>query len=92
MFGKADVVDESIWVTEDEEGSQGANDYHISFNKYSGICEWQNDAIFLWVNIASPDADVVNDFLDGGKQKSNRWHSLVVNIVLSMSDFIYHVA
>lgn len=40
----------------------------LSFNKYSGICEWENDAIFLWVNINAPGADVVNEFLEGGRK------------------------
>ena len=40
----------------------------LSFNKYSGICAWENDAIFLWVNINAPGADVVNEFLEGGRK------------------------
>lgn len=39
----------------------------ISFNKYSGVQEWQNDALFLWVNLGA-GGDVVNDFLNGGRQ------------------------
>lgn len=42
-----------------------SDDSNISFNKYSGILEWQNDALFLWVNIAS---DSMNDFLKAGQQ------------------------
>ena len=38
----------------------------VSFNKYSGVCEWNNDAVFLWVNIGSPDAEVHNEFLESG--------------------------
>jgi hypothetical protein len=40
----------------------------VSFNKYSGVCEWNNDGLFLWVNIGSPDAEVQNEFLEGGTQ------------------------
>lgn len=39
-----------------------------SFNKYSGVQEWMNDAIFLWVNVGKKDDDIVNDFLDDGRQ------------------------
>lgn len=39
----------------------------LRFNKYSGICEWKNDTIFLWVNIGGPNS-VKNEFLFGGKQ------------------------
>mmetsp|Transcript_14221 Transcript_14221/g.23554 ORF Transcript_14221/g.23554 Transcript_14221/m.23554 type:complete len:305 (-) Transcript_14221:144-1058(-) len=43
---------------------------HVSFNKYSGVQEWMNDAIYLWVNVGKKDDDVVNDFLDNGRQIS----------------------
>jgi hypothetical protein len=42
----------------------------ISFNKYSGVCEFSN-AIFLWVNIGAKEEKedgVVNEFLNGGRQ------------------------
>jgi hypothetical protein len=39
-----------------------------SFNKYSGVQEWGNDAIYLWVNVGKKDDDVLNDFLDDGRQ------------------------
>lgn len=35
----------------------------ISFNKYSGVCEFQNDVIFLWVNMHTPDSNVKNEFV-----------------------------
>jgi hypothetical protein len=35
----------------------------ISFNKYSGVCEFQNDVIFLWVNMPTPDSNVKNEFV-----------------------------
>ena len=39
------------------------NDSGISFNRYSGVCEWGNDAMFLWVNIGDPnDNGVKNEF------------------------------
>ena len=38
----------------------------LSFNKYSGVQEWQN-CIFLWVNLgAKGEGLVVNEFQDGG--------------------------
>ena len=40
-----------------------------SFNKYSGVQEWGNDAIYLWVNLDNPGKnDVVNDFPQNGRQ------------------------
>jgi hypothetical protein len=41
----------------------------LSFNKYSGIQEWMNDALFLWVNL-SGSHDIVNEFLEEGKKAS----------------------
>jgi hypothetical protein len=46
---------------------------HLSFNKYSGVQEWKNNVIFLWVNLNSnnptADANVVhNEFLTNGRQ------------------------
>lgn len=40
----------------------------ISFNKYSGIQEWGNDVLFLWVNLGAPNSEVVNVFLENGRQ------------------------
>jgi hypothetical protein len=40
---------------------------NISFNKYSGVQEWKNDAMFLWVNLGH-GGDVVNEFLDNGRK------------------------
>lgn len=59
--GKAAVVDHASLMCGIEPGS-------ISFNKYSGVCEFKNEALFLWVNIGVPNADVKNDFLNGGRQ------------------------
>jgi hypothetical protein len=54
--GKAAVIESMI-------GAAGA-----SFNKYSGVQEWGSDAIFLWVNVGKKDDDIVNDFLNDGRQ------------------------
>jgi hypothetical protein len=44
-------------------------DKPISFNKYSGVQQWGNDVLFLWVNLNAPKRDVVNnEFLDGGRR------------------------
>ena len=40
----------------------------ISFNKYSGVQEWGNDVLFLWVNLGAPKSDVVNEFFDEGQK------------------------
>lgn len=36
------------------------------FSKFPGVVEWQN-ALFLWVNVAAPDNEYHNEFLEGGK-------------------------
>jgi hypothetical protein len=42
---------------------------NASFNKYTGVQEWGNDAIYLWVNIGNHDKnDIVNDFPKNGRQ------------------------
>ncbi len=58
--GKVAVVEHAAFMCGIESG--------IGFNKYSGICEFRNEAIFLWVNIGVPNADVKNEFLNDGKQ------------------------
>ncbi len=46
----------------------GVENYEgLSFNKYSGIQEWKNDALFLWVNLGGGN-DVMNEFLEGGRK------------------------
>ena len=45
----------------------------VSFNKYSGIQEWGNAALFLWVNFGAPKSEVVNEFLDGGREVRHKW-------------------
>lgn len=67
--GKAIVVNSSAKLSKafsnDSSSSIGTM---LRFNKYSGICEWENDVIFLWVNIGAPESVVVNNFLQGGRQ------------------------
>jgi hypothetical protein len=60
---KAFVMEESARLA--VEGHGGGN---ISFNKFSGVQEWGNDVIFLWVNLHAPGSEVVNEFLDDGRQ------------------------
>jgi len=58
--GKAAVIEHANFMCGNGRG--------VSFNKYSGVCEFQNDVLFLWVNQNSPDAELRNEFLNGGKQ------------------------
>jgi hypothetical protein len=55
------------FVMEEVAKAAGHDVHRISFNKYSGVQEWQNDALFLWVNLGK-GGDVVNDFLNDGRQ------------------------
>jgi hypothetical protein len=80
--GKAHVMNESARV------ASSAKFDTISFNKYSGVQEWANAAAFLWVNLGSPNADVVNEFSHGGRRMNwfggSRMHehsSTVQNLV-----------
>lgn len=61
--GKAYCMEASAQVSVDDYGG-GA----ISFNKYSGVQEWGNDVLFLWINLDNPQAEVFNDFPKDGKQ------------------------
>lgn len=63
MPGKASVVEHANLLCR--------NDFGISFNKYSGVCEWRNNAIFLWVNIGAPDAEVNNEFFNTSDDTGN---------------------
>ncbi len=65
--GKAAVVEHANFMCGNGSG--------ISFNKYSGVCEFRNDVLFLWVNIDAPDADVRNEFLNDGKQVSTTFRT-----------------
>jgi hypothetical protein len=55
------------FVMEEATQRSGIDVGNISFNKYSGVQEWKNDALFLWVNLGN-GGDVVNDFLNDGRQ------------------------
>jgi len=55
------------FVMEEAARRCGMDVNNISFNKYSGVQEWKNDALFLWVNLGN-GGEVVNDFLDSGRQ------------------------
>ena len=61
--GKNFVMTESAKIAVD--GFSGGS---ISFNKYSGVQEWGNSVLFLWVNLNAPNSEVVNDFLEEGRQ------------------------
>jgi hypothetical protein len=61
--GKAHVMEESA-----RRAVSSYGEGKISFNKYSGVQEWGNDVLFLWVNLGAPHTDVVNEFLDKGRQ------------------------
>jgi hypothetical protein len=39
----------------------------ISFNKYSGLQEWGNDVLYLWINLKAPNCTVINEFLEQGQ-------------------------
>jgi hypothetical protein len=61
--GKAHVMEESANLAVD-----GYTGGHISFNKYSGVQEWGNNTLFLWINLDAPNSEVTNDFPNGGRQ------------------------
>ena len=65
--GKEFVIYKSFEVAASLEDQQRLKGARLSFNKYSGVQEW-NNCIFLWVNLGSNGNAVVNTFLDGGKQ------------------------
>jgi hypothetical protein len=44
-----------------------SNEPPISFNKYSGVQEWGNDVLFLWINLNGPQSDVTNEFPHQGR-------------------------
>ena len=67
--GKAHVMEESARLAvpnsnDDHDGQRNP----ISFNKYSGVQEWGNNVLFLWINLGLPNSDVTNDFLQNGRQ------------------------
>ena len=66
-FGKVAVVEHADIQCQISNSSGNG----ISFNKYSGVCEWKNDALFLWVNINAPNADVKNEFFSPESTNNN---------------------
>jgi hypothetical protein len=76
--GKAAAVEHAALMCGIEPG--------LGFSKYSGVCEFRNDAIFLWVNIGVPDADVKNEFLDSENEGKQVSKSHLLHLVL----FIYN--
>ena len=72
LLGKQMASTGKAFVMEDTARRSGfENIGKISFNKYSGIQEWGNAALFLWVNFGAPTSEVVNEFLDGGREVSH---------------------
>ena len=67
--GKAFVMEESARLAARSGCEEPSS---ISFNKYSGVQEWKNDVLFLWVNLNAPpqqcDVVVVNEFPHSGRQ------------------------
>jgi hypothetical protein len=67
--GKDFVIHESFRRAASKQDQERlSNTLRLSFNKYSGVQEWGANVLFLWVNLGVKNADVVNDFLDGGRQ------------------------
>lgn len=69
LLGSIMATTGKAFVMEEAAQRSGLDVHNISFNKYSGVQEWQNDALFLWVNLGN-GGDVINDFLNGGRQVS----------------------
>jgi hypothetical protein len=65
--GKEYVISKSFQMAASSEDKLRIGESpRLSFNKYSGVQEWQN-CIFLWVNLgAKGPGTVVNEFQDGG--------------------------
>jgi len=77
QYGKEVVVNQSSKYSLSHNCNTGGdNNITISFNKYSGILEWQN-ALFLWVNLnygckimnrtGSKQGTIVNEFSENGQ-------------------------
>ena len=65
--GKEFVIYKSFEVAASVEDQRRLEGSRLSFNKYSGVQEWE-DCIFLWVNLYDKNNAVVNEFLDDGRQ------------------------
>jgi hypothetical protein len=71
LLGKKMAYTGKAYVMEESARLAVADDVHrVSFNKYSGVQEWGNNVLFLWVNLDAPNSDVVNEFFDGGREVS----------------------
>ena len=66
--GKAFVMQTSVQLAASDAAVTSAPSTSISFNKYSGIQEWANNVVFLWVNLHAPQNEVRNDFTHQGRQ------------------------
>ena len=64
--GKAAVIEHANFMC--------GNPPNISFNKYSGVCEFKNDCLFLWVNVNLPTADIKNDFIVSNGKAKMSWY------------------
>lgn len=65
--GKDFVVYKSFEVAASSVDQQRLEGARLSFNKYSGVQEWE-DCIFLWVNLGDKNNSVFNEFLNEGDQ------------------------
>jgi hypothetical protein len=65
--GKAFVMEEAARLAAENYYNDKHDSSGISFNKYSGVQEWAN-ALFLWINLGAPNCDVINTFLQEGRQ------------------------
>lgn len=68
--GKAFVMEETVRLAAQQNDTvYQSSGCSISFNKYSGIQKWggSNTVIFLWINFAVPQSDVVNEFCKEGR-------------------------
>ena len=64
--GKAAVVEHANFMCGNKSG--------ISFNKYSGVCDFKNEVLFLWVNMNTPDADIKNKFVVHNDKAQMTWY------------------
>lgn len=65
--GKEFVIYKSFEVAASIEDQKRLEGSRLSFNKYSGVQEWEN-CIFLWVNFGDKNNTVVNEFLNDTQQ------------------------
>lgn len=70
--GKEFVVYKAFETAASNEDRQRLEGARLSFNKYSGVQEWQ-DCVFLWVNLGAKGNTVVNEFLNDGQRQQVTW-------------------